>query len=594
MSAPATTVFLSHDNTTFVEVTSSVAGNGLGLSFRRGRSRVLGEWLPGTCSIAFRNDLRVVDPTNDSATFQPRPGDAVRIKIAGTDAWRGWVDTIEIAYAQGNVYPSSTTVITGSDDLALLSRNVGGGTHGAELTSTRVSGLLTDISYPRATSVATGLTNMSGGYNSVYDDVVVEAASEYHPILSLLQIATAVEGGASQLFIAKSGTLTWRARSHRSVNVQAFGGTGIGFTGIDVSYTDDEWYNSAAITPMSFFLSDTSVSTVTAGNGTKTFTLVTGGIIEVGENVWIGSVVGTSEMTGTVTSYTSATKVLVCAITNSVSLVSHSDWVIRFTAGGITVPTASKMSSAVVQAATDTNSTTLYNGTRTYTGTLPFLSPTTAAARAVEVASGRGNPSRRTSSLTVDLGGLSGADQASVRILEIGDAASVYLDLGTGDPQILNQTRRIDGIAHSVPGTGSHRVTFTLGQEASVNFTTVLKQNAATVASTTNEAVYVNRDGWITAHINLAATAAGTSGTEIKVTPSSLPTAATNAGTVVGFFEYKVTSGATTYFGSVTWDGTDLRMRISGATAYFGVAGGTSVAVASGDTLSMTLTFRSS
>ena len=73
-------------------------GSGLGLSFQRGRSRVLEEWQPGTFGARFRNRLRTVDPLNDDATFQLRPGDAVKVTVKGVDAWRGYVDDLAAAF----------------------------------------------------------------------------------------------------------------------------------------------------------------------------------------------------------------------------------------------------------------------------------------------------------------------------------------------------------------------------------------------------------------------------------------------------------------------------------------------------------------
>lgn len=562
MAAPATTVFMSHDNTTFVEVTSSVAaGGGLGVNFQRGRSQVLGQWLPGTCSITFRNHLRTVDPTNDSATFQPRPGDAIKIRVAGNDTWRGWVDGITITYAQGGLYPNSTMVIVGSDDLAVVARQIHYGHRACELTSARVSGLLSDISWTRATSVATGVRNVSGAQLTTINNYTVLAAdTTARPTLELLQAATTVEGGASQLFIAKAGTLTWRARSHRSSTVVSVGGTGIGFQAIDTSYTDDEWFNSAQITQQEFFEETTSSTSVTTGTGSKTFTIATGLTVEAGENVEIDSSGSTSVMIGTVTSYTSGSGSLVVNVTSIVGSGAHTDWVVRFTAAGITTEsngTVNGFFAPTAQTATDTASVTRHNSTRTFTASLPIISPTTAALVAAEIAAGRGYPQRRVDSVVIDVAALSGANQATMLALEIGDALAVYLDLGSGDPRIIRQTLRIDGITHSVPGDGSHRVTFTLGREATVDFTAVVKQNGATVASTTNDATYVSRDGWVTAHFKLSITAAGTNNTALIVTPTGLPAPATSAGNTVGVFQY-FDSGLAVYTGYIDWDGTNL------------------------------------
>jgi len=55
-----------------------------------------------------------------------------------------------------------------------------------------------------------------------------------------------------------------------------------------------------------------------------------------------------------------------------------------------------------------------------------------------------------------------------------------------------------------------------------LDFTCVLKQNGATVASTTSTATFTVRSGICTAQFKLAATAAGAIG-DIVVTPTGLP-----------------------------------------------------------------------
>ena len=120
-----------------------------------------------------------------------------------------------------------------------------------------------------------------------------------------------------------------------------------------------------------------------------------------------------------------------------------------------------------------------------------------------------------------------------------------------------------------------------------MDFTCTLKQNAATVASTTTSATYVVRDGWATCQFLLTATAAGTVGTEAKVTPASLPAPLATGHTSAGSFVYN--DGGTYYEGSIRWDGTDLIFRVHNTASSLGVA--PSFAVANGDTLSATFTF---
>jgi len=121
-----------------------------------------------------------------------------------------------------------------------------------------------------------------------------------------------------------------------------------------------------------------------------------------------------------------------------------------------------------------------------------------------------------------------------------------------------------------------------------VDFTCTLKQNAATVASTTTSATYVVRDGWCTAQFFLTANASGSAGTEVKVTPASLPAPANTSVLAHGIFFYN-DAGTAAYVGAIRWDGTDLKFRVHNAGTELGVT--PSFTVASTDTLSATFTF---
>lgn len=120
-----------------------------------------------------------------------------------------------------------------------------------------------------------------------------------------------------------------------------------------------------------------------------------------------------------------------------------------------------------------------------------------------------------------------------------------------------------------------------------MNFTCVLKQNAATVASTTTSATYMVRDGWCTALIYLTATASGSAGTEVKVTPTGLP-APLAAAICHGSFAYN-DAGTAVYAGVPRWDGTDIKLRVHNASTELGQT--PSFTVANTDTLSILLKF---
>ena len=112
-----------------------------------------------------------------------------------------------------------------------------------------------------------------------------------------------------------------------------------------------------------------------------------------------------------------------------------------------------------------------------------------------------------------------------------------------------------------------------------MDFTVVLQQNAATVASTTVGATFRVRGTVCIAEFRLTATAAGTVGTNITVVPTGLPAPRQTAYTNYcrGWFRY-TDADSNECIGPVRWDGTTLSFRNLGLSP--------SIAVASGDFLS--------
>lgn len=128
-----------------------------------------------------------------------------------------------------------------------------------------------------------------------------------------------------------------------------------------------------------------------------------------------------------------------------------------------------------------------------------------------------------------------------------------------------------------------------------MQFVATLKQNAATVASTTRRATWTMRDGWVHGGFQVDATAAGSAGTEIRIAvtavasgdqflPSPLSTASNDG--AIGTFEY-LTSGGTRYWGELQQFGNEFLLRASGSTSTTSNLGETpSFAVANGDSVS--------
>ena len=570
-------VSLSHDGTNWTDVTSYVAT--AGIRFQRGRNRVLGEWVPGTWSLYASNITRAIDPTNDAATFQVRPGDEFKVAINGTTAFRGKVDTASVGYEKAGTYPLSSLTMAGSDGLATIARatvsDLGSSPAGY---GTFYTGALVDLVLALSElNYYNAATTDAGDVATCLPDTGTLNA------LQVLQTCTRTEGGNSQLFTLKDGTLRWRSRYSRPSQVVTFGSSGVPYRDIQVDYTDDELANLVNITFAQHLDFQLSTSSVTTGTGSKSFTLtaVPNGVADgfgfsVGDVVTITDPTPTVQtMTGTVTSFDESSRVLVCDITSKSGTSTRTNWELEFTAASATV------------SASDAQSRATFNRYWTQDLATYHRSSTAATAEATLLAAERAYPSRRVSTVSVELKACTAGQITTVLGLEIGDAIDVSLALGTGTPSTLRQVRQIDGIAHTISGTGSHLVTFTLGPEVSVNWTATLKQNGSTVTSTTTSAIYTVNDQLCTARLLLTATAAGTVGTEVKVTPSGLPTPAVTGNKAMGEFTYN--DGGTYYIGAATFDGTDITLRVHNSSSQLGAT--PSFAVANTDTLSLVITY---
>lgn len=584
LTTPTVAVSLSHDGTSWTDVTSHVSIPAGGIRFARGRSQQLAEWQPGTIQVAFANNARAVDPTNDDAVFQLRPGDRVKVALNGTTAFRGKIDTYGVAFTKSGATPTSTLRTAGSDGLADLGRATviapGAGT-GTGFTAPFLTGTNVDT--------VLALSQLDYTDTATTDDgdvaTVLPFDGEFNA-LELIQTLTRTEGGNSQLFTLKDGTLRWRSRYAKASQVVQLGGSGIPIFATDIRGGENDWANQVNITPAEHVTLEESTTSMAPATGSKSFTLTSplqGDAVgfSAGDAVYVESRGSTgNNMTGTVTSYDEATRALVVNVTSKNGSTTRTDWNLEFTMA------------ATRQTGTDAQSRTRYDAYRSADLSTYHRSLAAAEAEAIIIAATRAHPRRRFARVTVELAGLTAAQQTSILGLEIGDAVGVTLALGTGSPSLLYQARMIDGIEHVVPGNGSHQVTFTLGPEVTLDFSVVVKQNNSTVTSTTNEAVYSARDGWVDAHGHISITAAGTTNTEIKLTPTGLPSPATaNAGDTVGTFKY-VDAGTGNYIGSVVWDGTDLKLYRANSSSVNPIGQDPNFATANGDGIRFQLHYR--
>ena len=117
-----------------------------------------------------------------------------------------------------------------------------------------------------------------------------------------------------------------------------------------------------------------------------------------------------------------------------------------------------------------------------------------------------------------------------------------------------------------------------------MDFTCELRQNSVAVAATTTSATFTIRGGWCTAQIRLAATAAGTVGTQIVVAVTGLPAErqTTYTNYCRGWCRY-TDAGTASYVAPIQFSSGVITPQSLGITP--------SMAVASGDLLSIYLKY---
>lgn len=562
MTLVARTVSLSHDNSTWVDVSAAVTGL---VRWSAGMSTTLGEWEPGTASFGLTATDRAYDPLNDAATFQPRQGDYLNIDLAGSAAFRGRVNAIVPKYVINGPTVLASLQISAVDAVG----DLGAGRSEATTTvqpykaGTWVDAAINDPFTPWFA----GTTSIAAG------DVSTTSVDGGNP-LEVVQTLTRTEGGAAQLFVSKAGVLTWRGRYSRPSQTVAFGSGGIKIVDFG-TLQDSQWANRVNITPIAHIDTQASASSVTTGTGTKTFTLTTPPPIgdtwgfSAGATVAISSIGSANTMSGTVTSYDETTRVLVCDITTKSGTATRTDWLLDFE------------EPSSMQSAADAQSNTKYGTWRakdlaTYHRTRP-AALAEAKIRAAEMA----HPPRRLEWIDVDLGACTSGEATTVLGLAIGDAAKVVLAFGSGTPATLTEYRFVVGYQHTQQET-SQVVRFVLGRAPTYDFTPTLKQNG-TVASTKNQAVYTVNNGWCTAKWYATSTASGTTNNAITV-DASLPTPLDSSHLAMGLAEFYDLSGTLALVTAAGYNGTSISFSRHNTSSAIGVS--PNFAVASGDVTS--------
>jgi len=226
-------------NTTYVLVPGTnwgdVSAYIIGFSTARGKSRTLDRYQAGHINVTFNNRNRYFDPTYSASPYygQIVPRRDIRIYANGVIVFYGTVDDWNLDYAPNG---DSTATVSAYDGFTYLAnQTLTAGTYTSQLSGARVNAILTDpsVNWLFGSAVDAGQATLQGDSVTASDNV-----------LGYLQTIENSEPG--ELFVAKSGALTFYDRSHifpsSSVPVLADNGSGIIYSQVKVVYGSELLY----------------------------------------------------------------------------------------------------------------------------------------------------------------------------------------------------------------------------------------------------------------------------------------------------------------------------------------------------------------
>ena len=218
---------------TFIDVTDRVRN----FSISRGRSNLFSAFPAGQLNVEFNNHDRAFDPLYAQSPFAGNivPRREIRVSTDDVVQYVGWIDDWGFSYlpngdsvAEAIAY-DATSIISGQT-LAL-------GTPTAQLSGARVENILDQINWsPEERNIEAGVATLG--------TAVIDANTN---AMNYLQTIALSEPGL--VFVDKIGRLTFldRTQSPTSTGLVQFGGTGIPFQSVDVSYGSDNLYNEVVL-----------------------------------------------------------------------------------------------------------------------------------------------------------------------------------------------------------------------------------------------------------------------------------------------------------------------------------------------------------
>lgn len=224
------------DNTTyklaglqFIDVTNRVKQ----FNISRGRSGIFSAFPAAQANIEFNNHDRAFDPLYTQSPFAGNivPRREIRVTTANSVQYTGWIDDWAFSYTSNG--DSIAEAIAYDAQSIFSGQTLALGTPVSELSGARINKVLDEIGWLDVNrNIDTGVATLS--------TAVIEANTN---AMSYLQNIALSEAGF--VFVGKDGKINFVERTDNSVpsSYVTFGGNGVPFQNLDVSYGSDNLYN---------------------------------------------------------------------------------------------------------------------------------------------------------------------------------------------------------------------------------------------------------------------------------------------------------------------------------------------------------------
>lgn len=217
----------------FIDVTDRVRN----FAISRGKSSLFASFPAGQLNVEFNNHDRAFDPLYAQSPFVGNivPRREIRVTTADEVQYTGWIDDWSYSYLPNG---DSVAEAIAYDATSIIANQVlSAGTPTAQKTGARITSILNQINWsPESRAIDTGEANLS-----------TFPIEENTNVVTYLQQVAASEPGL--IFVSKDGKITFvdRSQTPTSETVVQFGGTGVPFQNLEVSYGSDNLYNQIII-----------------------------------------------------------------------------------------------------------------------------------------------------------------------------------------------------------------------------------------------------------------------------------------------------------------------------------------------------------